>query len=367
MQEFQAESLMSEIKNCPKCGVPEQVTRDYLWLDHGDIVQKAFPATRFVLAESDNIDPLFHYMERLIDSPIDDLVITAAREIIRIYLSRLIPDDSRKLICEKKADPRLVIEELLKMSLLMGVGIQELIDMRYEGDGEDYFLIRVVKPFSLLLQTARMAGCAEALFGTQHNYAVREIAHGEYEITIFPSPHSLESRSRIRPPEYRPSKGVVDLERCQSCGGPARLSVYSWNAEEGIIMDENIGRRTVMIGSSELDLVFKALEEELGPIAPRLAVEALKRFTKENPYSLFDWTTIEEFQDMLAVRGVGYLKDMEISRKGLSMRIENCVLPLMLVGIMQGVFEKALKHDSIVEWYLDEKDNLDMNIISLSG
>jgi hypothetical protein len=62
----------------------------------------------------------------------------------------------------------------------------------------------------------------------------------------------------------------------------------------------------------------------------------------------------------------GYLRDIKVSRKGLSMRLENAALPLIVVGMMQGVFDKALKQESIVEWQLSEKNDLDVSIVTLA-
>jgi hypothetical protein len=354
---------MSEAKTCPKCGVPLYVTQQHLWLNNGDIVQRSLPVARLVLAESQNIDPLFRQMEKLMGAPVEPLVIAAAKKAGRQYLLQLIPEETRRLINEKRLDPGGMIEELLGVGYSMGMGAQTFVDMRYERDAEDYFIVRVANPFSIFLMIARFIAGVEAISKVEQVYDIEQVSPDVYEVRIFPSPGRDELRDNVWLSPYEHADGPVDLERCSVCGGPALLSGYSWDVGQGIITDKTTGRRTAMIGNTEMELVFEALEEELGGTVPRVAVEVVKDFTKENPYSIFDWTTVDEFRGILAVRGVGHLEEMEISRKGLNMRIANCALPLFLVGIMQGVFEKALKKDSVVEWDLSPQHDLAINII----
>jgi hypothetical protein len=185
---------MSEIAVCPKCGVPECISHKCAWLNNGDIVYRDSPEIRLVLAESERIDPLFNYMEQLIGGPIENIVFTAARRTARLYLSQFVSSETRRLVREKKMDASQVIEELLGIGSLMGCGIQRLLDMRYKGDNDDYVLIRVVKPFSLLLQIARMAGGVEALFGSEQGYSVQETAPDTWDMKIVPSPHLDEMK-----------------------------------------------------------------------------------------------------------------------------------------------------------------------------
>ena len=197
-------------------------------------------------------------------------------------------------------------------------------------------------------------------------YSLVEISPDVYELRSFPSPHPAELKERMQLSEYRHLGGDIDLERCPSCGGPIELSRYSWDLDEGIIMDETTSRRMIMPGAIELDIVFQELEEELGATIPRIIVEAQRRFTKSSALSLFDVTNAEEFRNLLAVRGMGYLENIDVSRKGLSMRLKNAALPLMIVGMMQGVFEKAIKQDTILEWELSEHNELDINLLTLA-
>ena len=346
---------MSNIKMCPKCGVPDFVTGQHLWLNNGDIVQRNSPTARLVIAESENIDPVFRNIEELIGTPIEHIIITAVRRAVLSWLSPMIPNEMKELVRAKKVDPAPLSTFLLQLNRAMGVGRVELIERRNEGDEDDYVLTRICKPFSVPLAVGGIVAGWEALFGIELGYSFEKISPDIYELKNFPSPHSEELKERMWSSEYKHRDGGTNLERCPSCGGPMALSRYSWDLDEGILMDDSTKRRMIMLGPVELDLVFHELEGELGDTIPRLIVEAQRRFTKSSSQSLFDTNTADEFRSFLALKGVGYLKDIEVSRKGLSMRLENAALPLIIVGMMQGVFEKALKQESIVEWQLSNR------------
>jgi hypothetical protein len=357
---------MSEQKTCPECGVPDWVTAGQLWLNNGDIVQRADQKNRLVLFESENIDPLFRNIEELIGTSIERIIITAVRRAVRSWLSSAIPNEMRELIREKKVDPIPLAASLMELNMTMGVGRVELIEFRNEGDEDDYVLLRLSKPFSVPVAVGGVVAGTEASLAIEVGYSIEEVSPDIYELKIVRSSHPQELKERMWLSEYKHEDGPMELERCPSCGGPVALSRYSWDLDEGIIMDDITKRRMIMLGPVELDLVFQELEKELGATIPRVIVEAQRRFTKNSARSLFDVTTADEFRSWLAVTGMGYLENIEVSKKGLSMRLENAALPLMLVGSMQGVFEKALKQESIVEWYLSQDNGLDINILTLA-
>jgi len=75
-----------------------------------------------------------------------------------------------------------------------------------------------------------------------------------------------------------------------------------------------------------------------------------------------DYADTEEFKAGLAMRGLGNIKELRIKRTGLNMTVDNAVLPLMLVGMMQGIFDAALDVNSLVEWELSEEGNLKIEV-----
>ena len=116
------------------------------------------------------------------------------------------------------------------------------------------------------------------------------------------------------------------------------------------------------MGPQELDPVFSELEAELGETIPQVVVEAQRRFTRTGIYPLAELGEESDFRVLMALRGLGNMKEFNIRRKGMRVRLENVVLPLVIVGLAQGFFEMALGVDSTVEWELSEEGNLEIAV-----
>ncbi len=70
---------MKMLDTCEECGVPRVVTKEYLWLNNGDIVQKRDQRHRIIFSESENLDPLFHGIGDMIGSSVEHMVIACVR------------------------------------------------------------------------------------------------------------------------------------------------------------------------------------------------------------------------------------------------------------------------------------------------
>ncbi len=353
---------MSEMAFCPECGVPGYVTGEHTWLNNGEIVQKRDLRNRMVFFEGENIDPLLSNIEEIIGLPIEHIVITTVRRAVSAYVSLLVPEDVKEKIQKKELDPVPIALAMMDVGKMMGYGGQELVGYQYEGRDDDYYTVKMLEPFSVPIVCGTIVGAVEAVLGGDRGFNYKKEGPDTYVVTVFPSPHpeELERRMLLSPYDHR--DGDVDLERCAGCGGPAALSAYLWDMERGTCVNKESGRRMVMIGPQELDLIFAELEQELGEAISEVVVEAQRRFTRSGFYSLDDVGSEEEFRDLLAVQGLGNMRGIKVNREGLRMRLENAALPLMLVGIMQGVYENALDVESRVEWKLSGEGDLDIEV-----
>jgi hypothetical protein len=353
---------MNEIAFCPECGVPGHITGEHLWLNNGDIVQKRDLRNRIVFFEGENIDPLLSNIEEIIGTPIAHIVITAVRRAVRAYVTRMVPEDVRAAIRSKELDPIPIALAMMDVGKMMGYGGQELVGYQHEGREDDYYTVKILEPFSVPIVCGTAVGAVEAVLGGDRGFTYRKEGPGKYEVNVFPSPHPEELERRMRPEAYDHRDGGIELERCAGCGGPAALSSYRWDMGRGVCVNKESGRRMVMIGPQELDLIFAELEQELGEAISEVVVEAQRRFTRSGFYSLDDVGSEAEFRDLLAVQGLGNMQGIQVNRERLRMRLENAALPLMLVGIMQGVYENALDVDSRVEWELSQEGDLEIEI-----
>ena len=353
---------MKTLDACEECGVPRVVTSEYIWLNNGDIVQKRDQRHRINLSESENFDPLFKLIGDSIGSSIEHIVIACVRRGFLSYLRVFLPVDINEQVRSGKADPRSIDDSFREFGPPMGSGVFEFVDMRYEQDQDDYFTVSVTEPYSLPMCAAHHCGAMEAIFGYDHEVTYSEEAPGVYYLRAFPCKHPDELKGRMIQEYYEHSKGDIELERCGTCGGPKLLSTYHWYLDRGVITEEVSKRRVAVMGPSELEPIFYELEVELGETIPGVVVEAQRRFAITGFYKMDDFSNTDEFRKGLALRGLGNLRELKISRRGLSMRMDNVALPLILVGMMQGVFDNAVGVNSVVDWQVSEQGDLEVEV-----
>ncbi len=356
---------MAEIPCCPECGVPTQIIEGHSWLNSGVIVLNIDPMLRMAFVECENFDPLFEGVEELIGVPIEQFLIDSERKGTRDYFSPMLPQDVKEMLKKNELSLDPLIEATLITNRINGLGRHELVGYRHEVDNHehDYITTRCYEPYSLPLACGDLAGASESAIEIEHGTVThKELAPGVYEITAAPSEIPKGLVGRLERKQYHHREGDIELERCSTCGGPAALGNYKWNLERGIIRSAVNGRRVGIFHPSVLDPLFDELEEELGEAIPRVVIEAQKRFVKTGFYSVDEIKEEKEFREQLALRGIGNLRKLKRSKKGLSMRLDNACLHLMVAGMIQGIFEMDTGQDSRVEWELSVEGDLEVEV-----
>jgi len=364
---------MFEFKLCPECGVPDFFTQEHAWLNNGDIVQARNHNIRLAFVECENLDPLFKGIGEIIGMPIEHIIINIASRGIESYLEAIIPEDIKDVLHSMKPGDkalgekcRQLIDALLEASIIQGringFGKYTVKGFRYERDEKDYSIMWVTDPYSLPFAIGAHAAHNAALVGGEHEVECKEISPGEYELKSHWAVFGDVLKERLSFKEYHHRDGDFELERCAGCGGPAALAGYKWYLDKGIIKNTFTGRRMAMLGPALLDPVFDELEKELGEAIPRVVVEAQKRFIKTGFYSIEEVGDEGDIRTQLALRGLGNLKDIKMGKRGVSMRLENAALHLIVVGMVQGLFEMAFDVESGVEWELSEEGDLEVEV-----
>ena len=355
---------MIELNPCIECGIPEYIAKEHLWLDNGDIVQSREGWHRMVFIESENIDPLFLGIEEIIGTSIEHLVITAQRRAVRMYLSKFIPEPVKELVRMKRIEQRPLADATGDMARMMGFGNYQNVDYRYEIDDEDYYTVSIQEPFSVPLAVASLAADIEALTDRDQGVKYSKVGPDTYYITSFPAEHAEELKERMWLQRYYHKPGDVELEKCATCGAPKKLSQYVWHLKRGVIQNRISKRRMVLIGSQNLDPILFELEAELGERIPDVIIEAERRFARGGFYSPTA-NDEAEFRQDLALRGLGNLQELKLLKSGLRMTMQNAVLPLIIVGLVQGSYENSLGVESNVEWQCSDTGCLDLEVIAL--
>lgn len=354
---------------CPECGASEYITGEHRWLTNGDIVQTRNEKHRMLFIENARFDLLISNIEEIIGTSIEPIVITAMRRAARMYLERLLPEGVTEKVRNGELSLKAIDEVFAEVGRVMGFGKFQVVDYRYEQDEDDFITCSIAEPYCLPMCEASHAAAMEAILGYDHGITYREASPGLYYITAFPEkrPEELERRVTLEP--HNPEKGDIELEACATCGGPKALSEYTWYPDRGVILNKINERRMVMIGPHELEPVFRELEEELGETIPRTVVEARRRFAKTGFHSKEDMKEAmndEVLRKRLAIQGLGNLHSLKMDRQGLSMRLDNACQPLLIVGMIQGIFDVAFDVDSGVDWEYSEEGNLEIEVKPLA-
>jgi len=91
-------------------------------------------------------------------------------------------------------------------------------------------------------------------------------------------------------------------------------------------------------------------------------VEAQRRFVMGGAYSIEEFKDENQFRMLLALRGMGNVREITISSKALFMRIDNAANHLMAVGMAQGLFDKAYGTQSRVDWEISQNGDLKIEV-----
>jgi hypothetical protein len=135
-----------------------------------------------------------------------------------------------------------------------------------------------------------------------------------------------------------------------------------FDLERGIIRDRLSGRRLAGIGPAALEAIFDELERELGEAVPALVIEAQRRFVTGGFYSPDEIDSVVDLRAQFALRGLGYIREMSLTRERLELILENTCLHLIVAGFMQGVFELVNGAGSRIDWQLSPDDVLTVSV-----
>lgn len=347
---------------CPECHTPRYITREHLWLDSGVIVQRSDTSHRLTLIDTSNLDPLYKGIGELIGIPIERIVTETARRTTRAYMDKLFPAEMKEAARHSFEDLMGLVETGFQVGRLLGCGDARLTDISIKGQPDDFVTIEVTEPYSAPLYFGNFAGTAEVVLGQDSGVTYREVAPGVFEASVFRAEHPAEMRERLTAKLYEYEPGGIPLEKCGTCGGPARLADYEWNMETGIIKTLGSGQRLALLGTEMLDPIFMELENELGEAIPHLVIEAQRRFMRASAHVPQGMEQEDGTRMFLALRGLGDMQEFALSEKGLKLVLKNACCHLLVTGLAQGLFEIFLNGDSRLLWDLSDDGTLEIEL-----
>ncbi len=348
------------MRTCGKCGVPLVAGKAHEWRSNGIIVQRRNSDNRMIFMETENMEGLLIGIEEIIGLPIEHLIIESIRREARKYLESELPLPSSKL--GRRIALNMIINRSIDIAVGMGIGSIQISEKRLRLDGEDYIKETIRFPRSITMFAGEILAAFEAI--TQQDGAVEYERADEYTflLTVRTGEHPLELQDYLVKESHPEKRGDIIWKRCARCGTPLDIAACRWNYERGTIFWPDSGNRVSIYSPTPIEAVFKDLEAELGEEVPEAIIEAQRRYISRM-IILEEGKGIEDFRRMFALRGLGYLSDLEIGDDYVNASIQNpCLYPL-LVGTVEGIFGHLVSGGgSSHQWSVEPDGELSIRI-----
>jgi hypothetical protein len=339
---------MSDIKLCPECGVPRNISKHNTWLSNGTILEDNDPDHRVVFIENDSLRDAFAGVEKILGISIEHIIVESQRRSTYESVIRTLPVPLKLLV--RYTATGLIARYLKKSGQVNGKGAIEITSFQRRKGKGDYIKLRIREPFSLAHFCGNFAGAIEGVDKREVNVTYEELAPDEYELTAHMSAHprGLQERLQRKAPHYKP--GDIELARCGTCGVPAVISDYEWLWDRGLIVNKKSGRRMIVVSTATQDAIMDELIAELGDAVTQAMVDAQRSLVASGFFSTDEIKGTDDFRTQFAYRGLGNIVEIDFDQDHLHVRIENPCLQPMVVGLIQGLYEGASGRQSNLEW-----------------
>jgi hypothetical protein len=353
---------MLDVTLCAECGVPGPFSLGHRWLNNGDIVQTADGRVRMGFIECETLDPLFGNISAIVGASINPLIVNTASKGTAQYLKPLIPKEVKEMVEKGEISVEPFTQLFADFCQILGFGKYEFLAYRFQHDADDFSRTRILHPFSVPEAAGCYSGALCAVVGGEHSVSYQELSPGLFELVSHWTTSHRDQKESAQLHVYSHRDGDIELERCSTCGCPKAFKDYYWDLEKGVIVDGVTGRRLALLGYELLDALFNALEAERGDTVPRVIVEAQRRFVKTGFFSIDELSDEGDFRAQLAMRGMGNLQELRMGSQGMHLRVDNAACNLLMVGMVQGLFEMIFDVDSNVEWELSGQGDLQVDV-----
>src|SRR4030042_5943123 len=176
----------------------------------------------------------------------------------------LVPNELREMLKKGEITLDPIIDVLVLLGIMNGVGRHEKITYRYEGADECYFKSICRNVHCLPLELGDFAAACEAVMEREFsNLDYKLLGEETYEITARPAEFPEEFIGRLEWKGYEHSDGDIEFEPCESCGAPKDLA-FKWYPEEGIIINTRNGRGKAFLSPRALETLFGGMEKGRG-------------------------------------------------------------------------------------------------------
>jgi hypothetical protein len=347
---------MPQIKRCSYCGVPKELSKGNLWNDDGTITRARNPDRKQCILEADNLDNIFKRIEGLLGVPIERIVIEGRRKPVMEFCQSNFSGLKGTVI--RAFFRRRVYEMIAGIGAVFGLGHYELLDFKR---GE-YIKVYGRNIYCLPMMCGDLVGIFNFIEGLPAGLVIEEKDRGLMINVVKGEEFESEISSRLKQVDLPRKPGDIRFDPCPECGVPLDFKEYTWELEEGVIIDNVTGRHMIVAGPSEIDSIFRELEAELGEDIPRTIVESQRQYILETLQDAEVKQDSEYLRHQLALRGMGNLVKLDLGKNKLEAMVENTSLPLLVVGILQGIFELVSGSESDCEYSRNEDGTLEVTV-----
>jgi len=348
------------MRTCRKCGVPLVAGKAHEWRANGVIVQRRNPDNRMIFMETENMEDLFNGIEEIISVPIGHLIVESIRREARRYLESELKLPSSKL--GRRVAMNMIIKKSKDITMGLGIGHIETSGKRLHFDDDDYYQEIIRFPRSITMRAGELLAAFEAIMGEDGTVEYEKEDDNAFRVTVRAGEHPVELQGYFVKESHPEKKGDIDWRRCSRCGTPLDIGSCHWDSKTGSIFWSDSGNRVSIYSPTPIEAVFKDLEAELGVEIPEAIIEAQRRYTSRSML----WEKekgIDFYRHMFAIRGLGYVSDLEIDDGLVMMNIQNpCLYPL-LVGMVKGMFGHLMSGEEPThQWSVDRDGDLNIRI-----
>lgn len=347
---------MPKIKVCPECGVPRVLSRGNKWESDGSISAVITEGKRGLFYEVDGFNGLFANLERSMGLPIDHIIAEGNRKNSLEYLQGLF--HGIRGVLARSIFHRRVYNSIADLGAIFGYGHFEILDVK---PGES------VKVYGRNIYCMPMfTGDLMGTFNMMERLPARldiEERDGGHVITVTEGDRPEEEfSSRLETEAVSLKPGDIDYERCPECGLPTDFENLEFDLKEGIITDRVTGRRMATTGMEQTAAIFRELEAELGEDVVEAILDAQRAYIKDT----MDRQEMEKgypyLRRFLAFRGMGNLVRYDLRGDGLDAAVDNASPPLLVAGMLQGIFELLSGSESDLTYRRGEDGTLEVNV-----
>lgn len=350
---------MKKIQVCASCGVPKEISEGSRWENDGTISALRTPGQRSLFYEVEGIDSLFRNIGEIIGLPVNRIIAEGKRkntlDFLEGYFSGIMGMLARTI------GRRRIYMTIADLGAIFGYGHFEIMDVKR---GE-YVKIIGRNIYSLPLLMGDLLATFNFTERLPASVLVEEKDGGQIITIRRGEKPEEELSSRLEPVPYAPKPGDIRFEKCASCGAPTEMKSWDFDLEEGVITDNTTGRRMASMGIDQIDAVLRELQEELGEEIITVILQAQRDYTRSDLEADEMGKGHSYLRHFFALRGMGNLVSYELDGSRLEASIENARPPLLVAGIMYGIFELLSAVEGKLEYELLDDGTLEVKVTAV--